>query len=621
MKHPSLHHRCAGLTVAALDPSWCVADDAADPRVLAGSTRSTTMMVVGTVQHVGAAPLDHRKRTTRARHRGAVTCDLFVGAFALERDEPAALPKQGSAPRPQSSKRSDRPRDDYIGTRELLLDGRLFRAAPNHTCGQRKSIDDFGQPRHPTSHWLQKCDVQIRSGDSRAALRAVRRPNRGRPRGRPRGIASATTAEFRRCRSQRRSTSRGPIKPRSTPTAASSSANRIAAGRASPKIAAAVSGGGDADGVSANPEAPLLVALFHVKQGTVTTGGTPRRDVVGPRPRSRCARRRPSATASWTTLRSNGVIGWSRIFSPSASTRSAVARPRSVSSCATVRAPPGDVQHEPATRAGLLLHREPGQLLQRLEHVAPRADELLQIVAAVDAHHRTAGLDVQVDVAVVVDEVEQPLQVVPGDVALADQQLLAGDAVLGFAVRTVPVGGLLLGVGASLGSRPRRHPTPAPSPARLLLSRSGSAASAVLPACVLLAGTVCAQTGNCGAVRRSRRCRCAVAASCRLRSVGAGRLGRVGRRLRAGLAAWSAVPAVLAVPAALAFGAGFASGAAWHPAPAWSASSPGPAWHPASARGCCASRRPRPSSPLPRGRSCLYTSRCCIRVQLLFASQ
>jgi len=77
----------------------------------------------------------------------------------------ATLSKQRNTPCPQSSKRSDRTRNDYIGTRELLLDGRLFRAASNHTCGQRQSIDDFGQPRHPTSHWFQKSDVEIGPGD------------------------------------------------------------------------------------------------------------------------------------------------------------------------------------------------------------------------------------------------------------------------------------------------------------------------------------------------------------------------------------------------------------------------------------------------------------------------
>jgi hypothetical protein len=116
-------------------------------------------------KQAGTASLNHRKRTTRSGHRCAVARDFLVRTLSLERNESSTRSKQGSTPRPESSKRRDRPRDNYIGTRELLLDGRLFRATPNHTCGQRKSIDDFGQPRHPTSHWFQKSDVKIGSND------------------------------------------------------------------------------------------------------------------------------------------------------------------------------------------------------------------------------------------------------------------------------------------------------------------------------------------------------------------------------------------------------------------------------------------------------------------------
>ncbi len=120
---------------------------------------------------------------------------------------------------------------------------------------------------HATRRAIGSNKVRSRSG------RAMHSGTPGSPAPDPRsttrapwGIASATTAEFRRCRSQRRSTSRGPIKPRSTPTAASSSANCTAAVRASPKTVVAVSGGGDADGVSANPDATFFVSMFHVKR-------------------------------------------------------------------------------------------------------------------------------------------------------------------------------------------------------------------------------------------------------------------------------------------------------------------------------------------------------------------
>src|SRR5690606_18504057 len=96
-----------------------------------------------------------------------------------------------------------------------------------------------------------------------------------------------------------------------------------------------------------------------------------------------------------------------------------------------VRAPPGDVEHQPAARTRFLLNRQPCQLLECLEDVAPRADELLEVVATVDTDDRAARLDVQVDVAVVVEQVEQPLQVVTRDVALADEQVLTGFRLLG----------------------------------------------------------------------------------------------------------------------------------------------------------------------------------------------
>src|ERR1041384_8629540 len=102
------------------------------------TTPTRTLLGVQTCHHddgrryrkqVGATPFNHRERTTRTGHGAAIACHFLVGTFSLEGDEPAALPKQGGAPRPQTSKRRDRSRDDNIGTRELLLDSRLFRTA------------------------------------------------------------------------------------------------------------------------------------------------------------------------------------------------------------------------------------------------------------------------------------------------------------------------------------------------------------------------------------------------------------------------------------------------------------------------------------------------------------
>ncbi|TDV50818.1 hypothetical protein CLV71_106160 [Actinophytocola oryzae] len=97
---------------------------------------------------------------------------------------------------------------------------------------------------HATRRAIGSRSVTSRSG------RAMMRGTPGNPAPDPRsttrapsGRADAITAELRMCRSQRRSTSRGPIKPRSTPTAASSSVNRTAAVRLSPKTVVAICGG------------------------------------------------------------------------------------------------------------------------------------------------------------------------------------------------------------------------------------------------------------------------------------------------------------------------------------------------------------------------------------------
>src|SRR5262249_61091250 len=62
-------------------------------------------------------------------------------------------------------------------------------------------------------------------------------------------------------------------------------------------------------------------------------------------------------------------------------------------------------------------YREPGQLLERLEDLASRPDQLLQ-GRADHGHHGPVFLDVHVDVPVQVGDIEEPLDVVSGDLAL-----------------------------------------------------------------------------------------------------------------------------------------------------------------------------------------------------------
>jgi hypothetical protein len=72
--------------------------------------------------------------------------------------------------------------------------------------------------------------------------------------------------------------------------------------------------------------------------------------------------------------------------------------------------------------------------LQRVEDFAFAADQLVQVLTAVDAYHRPIPLDIEIDVAVEVEQVQELFQVVAGDLAFGDQallQVLAGGRILG----------------------------------------------------------------------------------------------------------------------------------------------------------------------------------------------
>jgi len=72
-----------------------------------------------------------------------------------------------------------------------------------------------------------------------------------------------------------------------------------------------------------------------------------------------------------------------------------------------------------------LLHRQPGQLLESFQTVR----EALQLSLGLlrhDAHHGAAGFDVEINIAVVIHQVEQPFEIVTGSVALPDQSSRCG---------------------------------------------------------------------------------------------------------------------------------------------------------------------------------------------------
>ena len=97
-----------------------------------------------------------------------------------------------------------------------------------------------------------------------------------------------------------------------------------------------------------------------------------------------------------------------------------------------------------------------------------RADQLLEVLASVDADHRAPGLDVEIDVPVEVEDVEQALEVVPRDVALADQRSSELRS-----ARVASSGGLPVSAPASARSGPPPGPATSPSPTRRLRAPRG----------------------------------------------------------------------------------------------------------------------------------------------------
>ena len=91
------------------------------------------------------------------------------------------------------------------------------------------------------------------------------------------------------------------------------------------------------------------------------------------------------------------------------------------------------VQHQPRALARLPGDGQPRELLQRIQDGAVTAHQVpeLTVLDLHDGHHRAVALDVHVDVAVQVGDVEQALEVVGRQLALTLEQVGAGRGRLG----------------------------------------------------------------------------------------------------------------------------------------------------------------------------------------------
>ena len=421
--------------------------------------------------------------------------ELAVGAVALEREQPPAGAQQRQRPAGQAVQRRDGPGDDRVDERRA---GELLGPGPAHDRGAQPELgDDLLEEGAAPQQRLDEQDGHVGALQRQHhAGQAGAGPDVGDDL--PGSSSSAGPAQLSRWRSHSRGASRGPSRPRSTPGPASSAAYASTCGSAAPKTAAPAAG----------RAARRRAGPHQVPSGRTTT----RRSGSSPSDSLRTPGDRGDGVVHDLALeRRHGrephpLPGLGAALGGAGADRGELGLAGG--------APAADVEHEPRPHARLAHDREAGQLLHRLEHLPVLADEGVQAVAD-DRDDGPLALDVHVDVAVDVGDVEQPLEVVAGDVALADEEVLAGQVVgrrasAGRAVLSL-TGVLRSGIGRAAcagGGAPVVRPA-VRAAVRLRVWRTGRACRSRLAAAaatvLVLAAAGGAAVGGCGDGRRRRR--------------------------------------------------------------------------------------------------------------------
>ncbi len=189
------------------------------------------------VDHTAPNLQQFRRARPEPLQDGLRLVQFGLGPFALEREEFAARTQQRKGPLREAFERRDRSRGGHVH-RELLR--HLLGPGPAHLdVLQAEHLDALVQEGGAAQQRLEQGDPQVGPDD--------REDDAGKPAPEPMsttcapaGTASDTTAQLIRWRSQSRSTSRGPMSPRSTPASPRNAAYRSATGSASSNTSRAI---------------------------------------------------------------------------------------------------------------------------------------------------------------------------------------------------------------------------------------------------------------------------------------------------------------------------------------------------------------------------------------------
>ena len=243
-------HRSSGRVLThARPPCLRPVLDGSQPIPAAGPRTTRTTVVAddpGTDDVTTSALARHRRSSASAAAISSAADDPFIASSW----PPSAT--RGIAHASSFGRAASARGGDHVETPPL---GPLLRPLADHL--DRLQAEPRRRPRRgrpPGEPSARPGSPADRGARSPGPARGGRRPSRGRPRWRPTGTRGASRPQLTRCRSHSAGTSRGPIRPRVTPSVARKSAYASSSGSRS---------GGK---ISRQDDRDREPAMFHVKR-------------------------------------------------------------------------------------------------------------------------------------------------------------------------------------------------------------------------------------------------------------------------------------------------------------------------------------------------------------------